>query len=282
MLSVPVDFARNSLPSLMILDQPMYEEYESEPLILQNLDSYYEYPEFGLMNLKKDNKPKTTWPSTTTTWPTTTTTIKPSISGTVSFNQPAGTFDLSKINASQFDKDFWKWQNEVRTNPKKFVPILQEFLNNFVDEYVVARPGKPRLRTKEGKRAVQEAINFLNRQPSVSRLAWNNSIALASRDHVLSQGPTGQTGHVSPNGATLTTRMNKYGTSQMMSENIQYSDGDAMWGVLYLIIDDGVADRGHRTNMFRTNWQEVGCYTGPHAKFTQMTVCNFAQGYKAN
>ena len=46
-----------------------------------------------------------------------------------------------------------------------------------------------------------------------------------------------------------------------------------------LFIDDGVADRGHRTTIVNDDFGVVGNYSGPHEVFGVMTTQNFAGSF---
>lgn len=50
--------------------------------------------------------------------------------------------------------------NEVRSNPKSFIPKLEEYSSGFFED-VATGWGKDNKKTKEGKVAVEEAIQFL-------------------------------------------------------------------------------------------------------------------------
>jgi hypothetical protein len=39
-----------------------------------------------------------------------------------------------------------------------------------------------------------------------------------------------------------------------------------------LAVDDGVANRGHRTNIFNVDWQEFGSCYGTHKTYREMVV----------
>lgn len=61
---------------------------------------------------------------------------------------------------NEIDKKLWSLHNDVRKDPKLFIPDLQQMLEQF-DSMLLKRQGKVTLRTKEGKDAVNEAIEYL-------------------------------------------------------------------------------------------------------------------------
>jgi uncharacterized protein YkwD len=71
--------------------------------------------------------------------------------------------------------------------------------------------------------------------------------------------------------------MDRYGKfSGSAGENIAY--GHSSCGaqiVAQLHIDDGVPNRGHRTNMYMPAFTQVGIFTGKHKKYRHETVLNY-------
>ena len=57
-----------------------------------------------------------------------------------------------------------------------------------------------------------------------------------------------------------------------------YGSDDPTDIVSQLLIDDGVPSRGHRKNILNKDFKIVGVAFGPHTKFKNMTVQNFAGG----
>jgi hypothetical protein len=74
----------------------------------------------------------------------------------------------------------------------------------------------------------------------------------------------------------MVTRLNKYGTSTSVGENIAYGTTGGKAIVLQLIIDDGVASRGHRENIFKSTFKFVGSATSTHVTYGTETVIDYA------
>ena len=49
-----------------------------------------------------------------------------------------------------------------------------------------------------------------------------------------------------------------------IGENIQYNSQTPLEAMLSLLIDDGVPNRGHRTNIFNDRFHFMGAATGMH------------------
>ncbi len=98
--------------------------------------------------------------------------------------------------------------------------------------------------------------------------------------HVMEMGPIGGRGHKSLNGSQPWDRMAQFGRwSGRAGENIDYGLHDARATVIRLIVDDGVAGRGHRKNIFSRDFRVAGAASGPHAAFGSMCVIDFADSF---
>ena len=93
----------------------------------------------------------------------------------------------------------------MRTNPKGYIPYLQDMLKRF-DGKLYKAPGIG-IMTNEGAAVVNELIGVLNSQPALHPMRWSEPLARAARVMVAEQGPTGGLGHDGPSGSTMSSRI---------------------------------------------------------------------------
>ena len=155
-------------------------------------------------------------------------------------------------------------------------------MSYFDDNGYVRIPGKTKKRTKEGKAAYIEAIKFLEVQKPVGKLNLSDGLTKACRDHAMDLGPKGARGHTGTDGSSVSDRMRRYGQPQSTwGENLRYGRTDAGIDVIKsLLIDDGVADRGHRKNLFKEGYGVTGIYVGPHETYRAISCIDYAGSFK--
>lgn len=169
--------------------------------------------------------------------------------------------------------------NLARTRPTQFASHLYDELENFQGK-LWKRPGRTPVLTDEGREAVEEALRFLEGQPPVPEVTWSSGLALGARDHVRDQGSRGSTGHQGNDRSTVGERVGRYGEwKRKVGETISYGASTAEDIVLSLIVDDGVADRGHRDAIFDPEFKRIGVAYGYHHTYGHMCVITFAAEY---
>ena len=188
--------------------------------------------------------------------------------------EQTGTPDWTRLARGVHDET-----NALRRDPPGYARHLERLLPRF-DGKLLERPGRPHLRTDEGAAAVREAIAALKRRKPVQQLRWSKGLAAAAADHVRDQGPTGAMEHRGLDGSNPAGRAGRHGRwLGAMAENIAYGENPAREVVVQLLVDDGVADRGHRDNMLAPGWGAAGVACGPHRRYEQMCVMDYAARY---
>jgi len=160
------------------------------------------------------------------------------------------------------------------------IAYLEEYVDN-MDGNIYRVPGHPAgLSTKEGPSAVYEAIEFCRSAEPVGPLEWNQLLHEAAKSHCDDTGPKGMTGHDSSNGDDMSRRVERFGDwGGTIGENCSYGNGDALKMVAQLFMDDGVASRGHRTNIMKPEFKVCGAAIGYHEGYEQMSVQDFAGSF---
>jgi uncharacterized protein YkwD len=168
--------------------------------------------------------------------------------------------------------------NLARTNPALYATYAEELRGRF-DGRCLVLPGHTRIVTKEGSRAIDEAIRFLKTAQPVQPLTLSPGMSKGAADHCADQAAGGFS-HGGRDGSNPAMRMNRYGSwGASWGENIAYGKKSARDVVLTLIIDDGQPARKHRKNIFNPNFNFAGAAFGSHARFGSVCTTDFAGVY---
>lgn len=162
--------------------------------------------------------------------------------------------------------------NAARTNPEAYAAGLRTYRRYF-RENMVRMPGqKVDIETNEGVAVVDETIAYLGRQAGMAPVDDAGLLRAAAADHVAEQSANGATGHDSGDGAQPGDRVKRRGGGAYVAEVIAYGPIDAADVVRQLIVDDGVADRGHRDILFSRQLRFAGVSCGRHPEYRTMCV----------
>ena len=170
--------------------------------------------------------------------------------------------------------------NRARTDPVGYARNLEAMLPWFQGRHLRPPGSNLVIETQEGPSAVREGIRVLRGMRPVPAVTVSRGMSAGARDHVRDQGRSGATGHDGRDGSRAAARVNRYGAWQRgLSENIAYGPPTAREVIVGLLVDDGVPDRGHRTNMFDPMVRIVGISCGRHPRFEVMCVIVHAHDY---
>jgi uncharacterized protein YkwD len=169
--------------------------------------------------------------------------------------------------------------NLARTAPKDYASFLEQF-KKYYHEKLIKLPNETLIITKEGVEALMEATRFLRSTKPVPLLKLSKGMSLGAKDHMKDLRSSGGSQHRGIDGSEPRDRVNRYGTWQkMISENIAFGHDRAKNIVISLIIDDGVPHRGHRKNIFNSDFRVIGVACGEHPNYKTICVITFAGGY---
>lgn len=166
--------------------------------------------------------------------------------------------------------------NFARQNPQAYADQLRTYRTWFKGNILYLPGDRNGVYLEEGVSAVDEAIAFMERQRPLPPLSRAELLGLAARDHAAEQGPKGVIGHGSLDGASPGVRVKRRGGDIYVGENISYGFDDPDEVVRQFIVDDGVADRGHRHALFSTDYRFAGVGCGRHAEYRHMCVVDMS------
>ena len=188
----------------------------------------------------------------------------------------AATAGERATNISGLERDVLTEINYARQHPREYADTLREYRRYF-DGRVLFLPGdRNGVVTNEGPDAVDEAIEFLERQAPLPALSRGEMLVLAAQDHADDQGMSGASGHVSRDGLTPGDRVRRRGGDIYVGEGIWYGSGGPADVVRSLIVDDGVRGRGHRALLFQADFRYAGVGCGAHRRFGNICVVDLS------
>jgi len=177
------------------------------------------------------------------------------------------------------EKDVIYEINLFRSNPAWYAKRYIEPLAKYYDKKILHYPGDKSIQTTEGVRALNECVRELGKATPQAIMYPNKSLSQAARKHQKDQQKTGRTGHSGSDGSNMRQRIEEYGKWQVrIGENIAYGNSSARQIVIFLLIDDGVKDRGHRATILHPSFKLIGVACGSHPGYETMCVMDFAGG----
>jgi len=182
------------------------------------------------------------------------------------------------------EKDVILEMNKVRGDPRKYAQMyIKPMIGNY--EGMNYRAANGRLfATKEGDAAAKECFEALSASPAAGLLEPVRGLYYAAKDHALDQGANGTFMHEGTDGSMPKERIWRYGvpdkTFSGWGENIMYGPDNARDIVCFLLIDDGVPDRGHRENIMEQKFTQTAAYFGPHPVAKWVCVVTYAVGFR--
>jgi len=174
--------------------------------------------------------------------------------------------------ATAFEQQVLVALNQARADPAAYARSLQQYRTYFRAN-LLHYPGQDTdIETQEGVTVVDEAISFLADRAPLQPVQSSALLGATAGDLVSDQSASGDTGHEGEDGSSPADRARRHGGGAYVAEVIAYGPADAADVVRQLIVDDGVADRGHRNILYSPELRFAGVACGPHPEFRTMCV----------
>ena len=106
----------------------------------------------------------------------------------------------------------------------------------------------------------------------------NRALWITAQNHADDTGRNGIFGHVGSDGTIIDDRMEPYvREADYVGENCNYNYFfEASDWIIDLLIDDGVKDRNHRTNLFEEKYTSLGVGIAEHKVYDNWVVIDYA------
>lgn len=169
--------------------------------------------------------------------------------------------------------------NMARKEPEKYIQYLEEYKKLFKGKTAYF-PNFLRVETQEGTIPVDEAIEFMKSLPKLDAYRFSNGLNKAAAMQLGDLIENSSLGHTGKDGSNLLARLAKFGAfGGRYAENIAFYSDVARNVVLTMIVDDNVASRSHRKNVFSTDLKVLGIAYGKGKSGEGICVIDFAVSF---
>ena len=210
-------------------------------------------------------------------------------------------FIISHLMLSQTGMDslIFSEINNVRTNPKSYIPIIESYILTQEKMKILIRKGKFKTTSTSGVMtsdnkmknpktisgisclnrniiAAKELILELKKLKKLNQLIFNPSMDSITDKHGKYLDSTNTRGHYGPNKETLSDRFNPLNL-RIISENVcsvgsfVYKTQNVKPIIINLLVDAGIDNRGHRINILDPKVKLISIYMSK-----KTSVQNFA------
>ena len=190
--------------------------------------------------------------------------------------------EQEQINFTSIEVSLYKELNNLRQNPKSYIPLIKAQMELIKKNNVLTRKEyNLQIQTLEGKLAYETAILFLQQQKPVPPLQKEIKLSYAAKDLAKDIGERGVVTHQDREGQFTSERIEKYCEwESYANEVIEVSSKTCQDILISLLVDDGFRNRPNRRALFNDKYKLVGISCGPHIEYEIVTVFVFAGGIR--
>jgi uncharacterized protein YkwD len=161
-------------------------------------------------------------------------------------------FTASAQTASE--KEMFNLVNQVRTNPKSFIPVIEAYIADMskpkkVGSLTVTKKVDPSVIAE-----LKSLISFLNTVKPVDSLVFSQNTYIITKLQATFMDSTKQVTHNSFNGDSYAKRIKPLGLTG--GENCT-TGADAKTAMILLLLDYKATEKGHRNNIFNPTYTKL-------------------------
>ena len=181
------------------------------------------------------------------------------------------------IDYKEIEKALLIEHNKLRSNPKSYIPILENTLQYYRKLNILHFIGEIPFKTHEGKTLINSSIKFLQSQPPLPELIYSPELSKACYSHLKDIGKNGLISHEGSNGSTISERVDNCCQWDIaIAENLDFGTKKAENIIIKFILCDGDSHRYQRTNLFNKEMKYIGISVGEHSLYGICAVVLYA------
>jgi len=174
--------------------------------------------------------------------------------------------------------------NLVRHNPQKYADEMEERLQNAFDdsETNMTLPDGTVVETLEGELALRDCLKDLRQIQPLPALVFSEQVSRCCETHRKDLELNDFFSHLGTDGSTPESRLSREGEyREQCGENLGFALRTPKELIYSMLIDDGSAERGHRSNILNMDFHYLGVAFGPHPTADYAFVLVFVDAFSA-
>jgi len=174
--------------------------------------------------------------------------------------------------------------NRVRHNPQQYADEMEQELASAFDndETNMMLPDGTVVETLEGELALRDCLKDLRQIQPLPALVFSEQVSRACETHRKDLELNDFFSHLGTDGSTPESRLSREGEyREQCGENLGFALRTPKELIYSMLIDDGSAERGHRSNILNMDFHYLGVAFGPHPSAEYAFVLVFVDAFSA-
>ena len=167
--------------------------------------------------------------------------------------------------------------NKIRADPEAYSKKITDYIKYF-DGKILRLPHESGIETQEGKKAYEEAAEFLSKAPKLPPLTVEPKLEAVAKDMAKEMSKFKEIDEMDQ--VDRTAIIKKHGHYDgKLGESSDFGSVTPLLTCINLIVDDGNESRSNRQLMFREDFKVYGCACVPHDELGCITLIMYATDF---